>query len=105
MLTYTAVLWVVISVIVLLSALCAMKLKRKLSAFGVLASLCVFAVVAIASLLTIDTIYKFCLASGQCLKLTGDEEYSALIPLYFCPVYWIVFIVVNHFKIAFSKKD
>jgi predicted benzoate:H+ symporter BenE len=105
MFTYSNIIWIVISAVLGASVLCAMLLKRKLGIVGWFASFCAFAPVAYASAFAAGITYEFCFAYRSCLKLTGDEEYSFLIPVFFFPLYWVVFIVVNHFKTASKNKD
>jgi hypothetical protein len=105
MVSYSAVVWSTITLVAAVAVYCAVNLKAKLGIVGWCILFGAFAVVAFLSVIAVETTYKFCFLNGWCLKKTGDEEYSVLIPLFFFPVYWVVFILVNHLKIVFSKKD
>ncbi len=96
--SYTDLVWSVVAATVALTVLCVSRFQRRLSKVGLLISFCVFAVIGLMPILLVEVIYSSCLASDSCLKKTGDDEYSFLIPIFAYPVYWLVFVIAQHIR-------
>jgi hypothetical protein len=102
--SYSAVVWSIIASVAAVSVLCAVNLKTRLGIVGWCISFGALAAVACLSTVAVEILYRFCFLNGWCSKQTGDEEYSVLLPLFYFPATWVVFIAVNYLKIAFHKK-